>query len=93
LVNARALTIHLHDLLDTACGKRGPALRLEEGGVLGMRVPIGLQDQTEASRKEDIAVLPAFALRNKDLALRDVHIARPDPDQLTDPHGRIEEQL
>ena len=54
---------------------------------------VALEHQAEARRKQDVAVLGAFAAIDKNLAGIEVDIADLDVDELAHAHRRIEEQL
>ena len=56
-------------------------------------VQVAFEHQAEARRKQDVAVLGAFAAIDKNLAGTEVDIADLDVDELAHAHRRIEEQL
>ena len=85
LHDPRLVAIVLDDLLHTAGRKRSVPSRLEEITILGVGAEVALEHQAKAGRKEDIALLPALALSDKDFAVHKVDISNFDFDQLTDP--------
>jgi hypothetical protein len=56
-------------------------------------VQVAFEHQAEARRKQDVAVLGAFAAIDKNLAGIEVDIADLDVDELAHAHRRIEEQV
>ena len=84
-------SVVLHDLLHAPGGERPVAPCLEEVGVLRVGSEMALEDQPEARREQDVAVLAALALVDEDSASLHVDIVDADAHQLAHSHGRIEE--
>jgi hypothetical protein len=76
LRQAGLFAVLLHNLLNSARGERPEPPSLEEISVARRGVQVTLEHQAETRRKQDVAVLGAFAAIDEDLAGIEVDIAR-----------------
>ncbi len=87
------IPVLLHNLLYAARSKRRAALRLEQIAIFGVGPQMALEHQAEVGREQDVAILGALALVDENLAAIAIHVLHTDIGQLTDAHGRVEQQL
>src|SRR5262245_33146855 len=83
----------LHNLLDTSYRVGAAALRLKDKAVGGVRREVRAQHEPKGVWKQEITVLPPFALVDKDLTGGQVDITHRNPHQFPDPYRGKKQQL
>jgi len=84
--------IFLDDLLNPPGGEFAVPPRLEEPAVVRVGRDMGSQGRGEGLAEENVAVLAAFALIDKDFAVLQVDFGHFNPAQLAHPDPGIEDQ-